>query len=177
MIVALVLTALLSVPSLVPELSLAEVGSEVTAAKAPGLALAPSMAFGVDRRSPWGALGLTALCEGSTLFFGPSCGHLYAGETLHFAVTGGFRVMDLLALYVLEKWAYGTPPLYAVVQPHLSRSLSAYPLAYPLDLLLVALWWGTGLYDLVDSFFAARRYDHREELKAMADEGVPLLRF
>jgi hypothetical protein len=133
-------------------------------------------------RSSWGALGLTALCEVPTLLVGPSCGHLYAGETEHFAVTGGLRVVDLLALYALEKWAYGTPPLYAVIQPHFSRSLSAYPLAYPVDLVLVALWCGTGLYDLVDSFFAAKRHNHRAELwqavQPMPDSpALPLVRF
>jgi hypothetical protein len=115
-------------------------------------------------RSPWGALALTAACEIPTALFGPSCGHLYAGEEAHFFLTGGLRLTDLLALVALDRWGFGTPPLYAVIQPHFSRSLAAWPVAYPLDLILVALWWGTGLYDLVDSFFAAGRHNRRAEL-------------
>lgn len=116
-------------------------------------------------KSAWSAVGLTLACELPTLFFGPSCGHLYAGETTHFFLTGGLRVADLLALVALEQWGYGTPPLYAVLQPHFSRSLAAEPLAYSVDLVLVALWWGTGLYDLVDSLFVARRANRREALQ------------
>jgi len=130
-----------------------------------------------DSRSEWGALGLSLACELPTAFFGPSCGHLYAGEEAHFFTTGGLRVADLLALVALDRWAFGTAPLYAVIQPHFSRSAAAWPLAYPLDFVLVALWWGSGLYDLIDSVFAAKRHNRRAEgLRAlMASPSEPSL--
>jgi hypothetical protein len=150
-----------SEPSLVPPLILA-VPSAVGA-----LDLSPAPAPAT--RSGWGALGLSLACELPTAFFGPSCGHLYAGEEAHFFTTGGLRVADLLALVALDRLGFGTPPLYAVIQPHFSRSAAAWPLAYPLDFVLVALWWGTGLYDLIDSVFAAKRHNHRAEvMRAMA---------
>ena len=48
-----------------------------------------------------------------------------------------------------------------MIQPRFSRNAAAWPLAYALDFVLVALWWGTGLYDLVDSVFAAGRHNAR----------------
>ncbi len=160
-------------PSLVPPLILS-----VPPPPAGGLDLSPAPA--PDTRSGWGALGLSLACELPTAFFGPSCGHLYAGEEAHFFATGGLRVADLLALVALDRWGFGTPPLYAVIQPHFSRSAAAWPLAYPLDFVLVALWWGTGLYDLVDSVFAAQRHNRRAEAQraALAPSAVPaLIRF
>jgi hypothetical protein len=135
-----------------------------------------------DFKSDWGALGLTALCELPTAFFGPSCGHLYAGEEAHFFTTGGLRLADLLALVALDRWGFGTPPLYAVIQPRFSRNDAAWPLAYPLDFVLVALWWGTGLYDLIDSFFAADRHNRRVQAWRVAplpatDPPLALVRF
>jgi hypothetical protein len=148
-------------PSLIPPL-VVSVPSNIAA-----LDLTPAPAL--PSKSGWGAFGLTLACELPTAFFGPSCGHLYAGEEAHFFTTGGLRVADLLALVALNQWGFGTPPLYAVIQPHFSRSVAAWPLAYPLDFVLVALWWGSGLYDLIDSVFAAGRHNHRAEaLRALA---------
>jgi hypothetical protein len=135
-----------------------------------------------DFKSGWEALGLTVACELPTAFFGPSCGHLYAGEEAHFFMTGGLRLADLLALVALDRLAFGTPPLYAVIQPRFSRNDAAWPLAYPLDFLLVALWWGTGLYDLIDSYFAAERHNRRGQVQRFAplsptDPPLALLRF
>jgi hypothetical protein len=153
MIAALAALSLLSEGPLVP--------ADVPPAS---VALSPAPAPSLSEKSPWAALSLTLACELPTAFFGPSCGHLYAGEQAHFVLTGGLRAADFLALVILEKWGYGVPPLYDVVQPHFSRSLAAEPLAYPVDLILVALWWGTGLYDLIDSVFAARRANRRASL-------------
>jgi hypothetical protein len=132
-------------------------------------------------KSTWGALSLTVACELPTVLFGPSCGHLYAGEQTHFVLTGSLRAADFLALVVLEKWGYGVPPLFDVLQTHFSRSLAAEPLAYPLDLVLVALWWGTGVYDLIDSVFAVKRANRRAALSRppppVAPAGLTLLEF
>jgi hypothetical protein len=39
---------------------------------------------------------------------------------------------------------------------------------------LVALWWGTGLYDLVDSVFAAKRHNLRAAARrALLPPAVP----
>ncbi len=160
-------------PSLIPPLVVS------VPAIVPALDLIPTQA--PPSKSAWGALGLTLACELPTAFLGPSCGHLYAGEEAHFFTTGGLRVADLLALVALNQWGFGTPPLYAVIQPHFSRSVAAWPLAYPLDFVLVALWWGSGLYDLIDSFFAAGRHNHRAEairaLTAAPAETPAMIRF
>ncbi len=159
-------------PSLVPPLIL----SVPQPAGALDLSIPASRGAGptpLDIRSGWGALGLSLACELPTAFFGPSCGHLYAGEEAHFYTTGGLRLADLLALVALDRLGFGTAPLYAVIQPHLSRSAAAWPLAYPLDFVLVALWWGTGLYDLIDSFFAAGRHNRRAEaMRGLAASAV-----
>ena len=137
----------------------------------------------LDLKSGWTALGITAVCELPTALLGPSCGHLYAGEEAHFFTTGGMRLAALAAILVLDRWGFGTPPLFSVVQPQFSRNLAAYPLAYTLDLILVAVWWGTGLFDLVDSFFAAGRHNRRAELargfvsNPLAPGGPALVRF
>ena len=147
---------------------------------APPAALKLSPDVPAPERSPWAALGLSLACELPTALLGPSCGHLYAGETAHFYLTGSLRAADFLALVVLEKWGPGIGPLYDVVQPHFSRSLAAEPLAYPVDLVLVALWWGTGLYDLVDSVFAVRRANRRGRLLRRppgSGPGLTLLEF
>ena len=45
----------------------------------------------------------------------------------------------------------------------------------------MALWWGTGLYDLVDSYFAVERHNRREEalrgVAPAATEPPALIRF
>jgi hypothetical protein len=127
------------------------------------------------------AFGLSLACELPTLFFGPSCGHAYAGEDEHFYFTGALRLADLAAVVVLEKWGYGIPPLFDVLQLHVSKSLSAEPLAYPVDLALVLVWVGTGIYDLIDSVYAAKRANQRRRWSAPAaaapGPGLALIQF
>ncbi len=157
----------------------AEVPLAPVASATPGLNLEPRSAPSL--KSPWGALGLSLACELPTALLGPSCGHLYTGEDAHFFLTGGFRVLDFLALAVLEKWGPGIAPLYDVLQPHFSRSLGAEPIAYPVDLVLVALWWGTAVYDLVDVVFSARRVNRKARLRLSAPAppapGLTLVQF
>src|SRR5450755_3621552 len=107
----------------------------------PALALAdgvPQDAPPPRLKSPWEALGLSALVELPTLLVGPSLGHLYAGEEEHFWITGAARLGALGLLILLEVWGPGIGPLYAVTQPgHLGASFNAYPVAFTVDLLLV----------------------------------------
>lgn len=117
---------------------------------------------GPPQKSPWLALGLSAATELPTLLIGPSLGHLYAGETAHFWITGGARLGALGLLYLLEAWGPGIGPLYAVGQPgHLGASFNAYPAGFTLDLLLVLGIIGSAIYDLVDAPFAAVRFNDR----------------
>ncbi len=165
---------------LVPELQL-ELGSAEQApppAKAKAASPAPaaaSSAPGVGKRlkSPGLALGLTLATELPTLLLGPASGLYYAGEMEHFWITGGGRVGIFVLLYVLEKFvpAFGIGPLYAVTQPgHLGASFAAYPIAFPVDLLLLLGWVGSAGYDAVDSWFAVKRANARIEAAA---SGLP----
>lgn len=125
----------------------------------PEAAIAPAVAE-PSLKSPSLAFGLTLASELPTLLIGPSAGHLYAGESRHFWLSGGSRIGTLLTLVFLEKWmpGFGVGPLYAVSRPgHLGRSFAAYPIAFPVDLALVLGLVGSGAYDLVDSWFAAKR--------------------
>ncbi len=113
-----------------------------------------------ERKSSALALGLTLAVELPTLFLGPSAGHAYAGEWEHFAITGGGRIADLALLMVLEKFVpgFGIGPLYAILHPeHLGATFAAYPVAFPIDLILVLALVGSGVYDAVDAWFAAAR--------------------
>ncbi|MHB8417109.1 MAG: hypothetical protein ACYDCL_03470 [Myxococcales bacterium] len=113
-------------------------------------------------KSPAMALALSLALELPTLFLGPSLGHLYAGDWKHFAITGGARAADLILLVLLEKYAFGIGPLVALLNPqHLGASFSGYPLGFTVDLVLVLALVGSGVYDLVDSWFAAERFNAR----------------
>ncbi len=152
MTAALALAALLGAgPRLLPPLQLS-----LALPEPPAAAIEPRP----PRKSPGLALGLTLASELATFGLGPSAGHAYAGEWEHLAVTGGGRVADLALLTVLEKFVpgFGIGPLYALTHPeHLGASFSAYPLAFPVDLVLVVALFGSAVYDIVDSWFAAGR--------------------
>jgi hypothetical protein len=116
------------------------------------------------RKSPALALGLSLALELPTLFIGPSLGHLYAGDWQHFAITGGARVMDVFLLVLLEKFTpgFGIGPLVAILNPeHLGASFTGYPVGFPVDLVLVLALVGSGIYDLVDAWMAAQRFNLR----------------
>ena len=113
-------------------------------------------------KSPPLALALTLVCAIPTAFIGPSIGHLYAGDWKHFAITGGGRIADLTLLVLLEKFApgFGIGPLVALLNPeHLGKNFSGYPLGYPVDLVLVLALIGSTVYDAVDAWRAAVRFN------------------
>jgi hypothetical protein len=166
-------------------LALLLVAGRVEALEMPSeLHLIPALVLGDDApqaqeapalhlKSPWEALGLSALVELPTLFIGPSLGHLYAGEETHFWITGGARLAAFGLLILLEVWGPGIGPLYAVTQPgHLGESFSAYPVAYTVDLLLVLGIIGSAIYDLIDAPYAASRYNARIEAAAAAPHAM-----
>ncbi|MHB1844475.1 MAG: hypothetical protein ACYCWW_06535 [Deltaproteobacteria bacterium] len=127
-------------------------------------------------KSPSLALGLTLATELPTLLLGPPTGILYAGESEHFWITGGGRVGIFALLYLFEKFipGFGIGPLYALTQPgHFGASVLAYPVAFPLDLLLVLAWLGSGGYDIVDSWYAAKRANARDDAGTPAPERAP----
>lgn len=117
-------------------------------------------------KSPALALGLSLALELPTLLIGPSLGHLYAGEWQHFALTGGARLADVTLLVLLEKFApgFGIGPLYALGQLNFAGGFTGYPLGFTVDLVLVLALVGSAIYDLVDAWRAAERYDLRHGL-------------
>jgi hypothetical protein len=118
----------------------------------------------VKRKSPALALALTLAVAVPTLFIGPSIGHLYAGDWKHFLITGGGRFADLTLLVLLEKFApgFGTPALIALWNvEHVGKSFAAYPVGCSVDLVLLLALIGSTVYDAVDSWRAAVRFNDK----------------
>jgi hypothetical protein len=145
---------------------------EVNAAPPIHLAPAATLYHSPSRRkSPPLALALTLICTIPTVFVGPSMGHLYAGDWKHFLISGGGRLTDLTLLVILEKWApgFGIGPLVALFNPeHLGKDFSGYPVGYPVDLVLVLALVASTIYDAVDSWRAAARFNEKLDQLGLA---------
>ena len=74
------------------------------------------------------------------------------------------QAVDLTLLVILEKWApgFGIGPLVALFNPeHLGKDFSGYPVGYPVDLVLVLALVASTIYDAVDSWRAAARFNEK----------------
>jgi hypothetical protein len=155
----------------------------------PTVATAAQLQGRRHHRSPPLALMLTLVTAIPTAFFGPSTGHLYAGDWKHFWITGGARLVDLTALYILEKFVpgFGIGPLYAVANftnplaifdpTNFTHAIRGYPLGFPVDLTLVLFIVASTVYDAIDSWGAAKRFNERfdppEAMVSPAAAAVP----